>query len=138
MSEPQGVTIGAIQSWVLDSTGYTGWKKRLAAEVSIYVMEYAAQAPAAAWQANNRSNTYWMANAYVKRRIKEERIKRYGFIGGFFLLIFIGVVVNIIVRFIMNWLFPDPIKREAAVAAFTPDARRAALDECFKTPDYDL
>ena len=121
---PHGVSVAAVRYWVGRRTGYSGTRKRIADAATKHSLDWCSlNANQIEWAnrmgglkdgeklvAKHKKESKKACRRYVKKHLK---VRSTGFIEVFLIPVLLNLVISVIVRLIVDWLFDDPVSLKA-------------------------
>ena len=109
MSKPTGYSLGAVQYWIKREAKFTAKKAALSDELAREAMQWWAMRPYGAMMLEDRTQVSKKLRAHLSTHAK----KKYGVIGSIVFMLFINIVVSIVTKMIVNWLFGNEEEQKA-------------------------
>jgi len=109
MSKPTGYSLGAVQYWIKREAKFTARKAALSDELAREAMQWWATRPYGDGGFADRKQASKQLRAHLSTHAK----KKYGVIGSIVFMLFINIVVSIVTKMIINWLFGNEEEQKA-------------------------
>lgn len=106
---PTGYTLPSVQFWVRRENNFSGRKAALSDELTQEAMQWWATRP----YGNGGFTDKKQARKELKSHLTTHAKKKYGVIGSIVFMLFINLMVSIVTRMIINWLFGNEQEQKA-------------------------
>jgi hypothetical protein len=108
-SKPTGYSLGAVQYWITREAKFTGRKAAFSDELAQEAMQWWATRPYGDGGFADRKQAMKGLRAHLSTHAR----KKYGVIGSLVFMLFINIVISIVTKMIIKWLFGNAEEQKA-------------------------
>jgi len=109
MQRPTGYTLPSVQFWIKRENNLSGRKAKLSDELTQEAMQWWSTRPYGDGGFKDRKQ----AKKELKAHLTAHAKKKYGVVGSLLFMLFINIVVSIVTKMIINWLFGNEEEQKA-------------------------